>query len=190
MSNLCQVLTGQALLILFTCCYLAGSCTTKHRLVDSRISNLVDLIKSCPDWSSIGREEQIYQTAVNTLQTKLKLIADNDTETIRKAVSNYSNEQISRHTFDAAEKARLFLLNRYIFNVPDRIESELPPYIGWKLVAVPPLNPLWPITKVDIEGNLNLDIKPLTYTGQYYSPLAEFDYFNNQYGRRHIKASR
>lgn len=47
MSNLCQVLTGQALLILFTCCYLTSSCATNRQLANPRISNLVDLIKSC-----------------------------------------------------------------------------------------------------------------------------------------------
>ena len=183
------VLTLAIQLIGFTACRTPSSYSQAKQVQGEDVSVVLGLIHSCPSFFEItGREAANDKLVLESLQAHLKQIAKYNLTVIRIAVSEYQKEKLNSRAFHSREKSRLFLLNRYIFNVPPGISLDsMPPQIGWRLDGIPNANLLWPLSVIDEQGNITLDVGFVVYTGQYYSPLEEFDYFNERFGLRKIK---
>jgi hypothetical protein len=84
--------------------------------------------------------------------------------------------------------SRLYVLSRYIFNVPERAKFDSPTFGGW--MGVPhnseEINLLWPLS-YDQQGNLALTGQFGGYMGDDYLAIQEFDYFRSAYGARRNK---
>lgn len=85
-------------------------------------------------------------------------------------------------TSDDPYHTRLFLLNRYLFNVPNDPTAHTP-FVPWARGLTDPPGPCWPL-------GIGPDGAPILIghfhapDGAPYVPMAEFSFFHTQYGRR------
>jgi hypothetical protein len=103
-----------------------------------------------------------------------------DLEDIRWTVRQYGDD----HRFDVSAAGRLYVLNRYAFNVPAHTSN--PRLFGgfWREMGDEMgANELWPLA-IDQAEHLRLVGTFLGYTGPPYAGLEEFDYFSHRYGLR------
>jgi hypothetical protein len=130
----------------------------------------------CPDWSRLAADDQDARRKV--LQY-LRQVSTNDVATIRRGVEEYLRQRGT-----SGFEASIFLLNRFIFNVPQFGPSEASEITPWHSPA-PDGRPdlLWPFS-VGNRGELELTGIFSGYTGEEYRPLEEFDGFLRQYGLR------
>lgn len=134
---------------------------------------------SMPAWSEIG-SSNVARRAIEQTMAKLE---QSGLETLRAAVKLYvdwADEQPGGPS--VAEMSRLFVLNRYIFNVPESAPlGSVRLFGGWRGVTTKPgiLNPLWP-WKI-VQGKKRLRGQFLGYSGDVYQALEEFDYFRKQF---------
>ncbi|NQY05591.1 MAG: hypothetical protein HRT68_05130 [Flavobacteriaceae bacterium] len=108
---------------------------------------------------------------------------------IKEAISIYiekSSESISGYSTNMM--AKLHVLNRYIFNVPECIDVNTPRYGSF--IGIPienqDVNALWPLRTNDA-GDLELYDDFKGYIGESFMAIEEFDYFLKEYGIREFK---
>lgn len=157
----------------------------------SRLKTAIELIAACPDWLSVKPQKNVEKQEREILDSLSKLSKLN-TDTLRKAVEYHLRvvHQQQMET-DRSPEGRLFLLNRYIFNVPKTVPLQ-ETVDGGKFVpqgaflkAPKKVRGTWPLTIRD--GHASLIPPPYTYiklTRAEYPALKEFDLFYRKYGRR------
>lgn len=136
----------------------------------------------CPPWSELNKGDDATR---GQIMKCVEQIASNDLPVIRSAMEKYVSLKSSKKAFDVAAMSRLYVLNRYVFDVPEKASFERSTFGGW--MGVPHdsqwINLLWPFT-VDEKGKLTLIGQFSGYLGEEYQALKEFDYFNEKYGVR------
>jgi hypothetical protein len=139
-------------------------------------------IESCFPWSELRESDD---GARQQIMTCIEQIANYDLAMIRLAMEKYVALKRSQKAFNVAAMSRLYVLNRYLFNVPDKARFEKGTLGGWMGVPADSewINPLWPFT-VDEAGTLTLTGQFRGYLGDDYLALQEFDDFNRRYGVR------
>ncbi|HMV83057.1 MAG TPA: hypothetical protein PLD20_07485 [Blastocatellia bacterium] len=157
--------------------------------INEQTLQIVELINSSPSWWDSYPNYVFSDAKLQELQACLKQIAKHDTQIIRDAVKAYYSQHSSQGSYNADEKGKLFLLNRYVFNVPNKSVNDIPSEVGWFYYGEENTDLLWPLSEVDKEGNIKLGLRHAVYTGQRYYPLEEFDFFNRRFGRREIKGA-
>lgn len=142
------------------------------------VNNVISQIMACPAWSEASKRD--IKTKENILQC-LELISRNNNNVIRKAIESL----FLKYPNDTSVWSRIFLLNRYIFQVPTDSPIDDNLFGGW--VGIPihnqKVNRLWPFS-VDNNNNLILVGVFEGYFGNGYRGLDEFDYFLRKYGIR------
>jgi hypothetical protein len=83
--------------------------------------------------------------------------------------------------------SRLFVLNRYLFDLPPKARIDRGKVYGlgfcrWVEGNEIPL--LWPFSRTDDGTSLSLTGRFRGYMGHEYLAVPAFDYYNRQYGRR------
>ena len=145
---------------------------------ESSSEALAKKIQACPAWS----EEDIKKMEVKIkIQSCLTEIAEHDITLIREALSKLlSDDDVSTATL-----SRVFLLNRFLFEVPESSSLDYKIFGGW--VGIPidagKINRLWPISR-DAKGNLIIVGEFGGYFGHRYQALEEFDWFHHTFGLR------
>jgi hypothetical protein len=108
------------------------------------------------------------------------------TRVVREAIAKFIETRRAATSYSVDEWSKLFVLNRQLFNVPERFELGSPPSAsGWQDVPQGEnwINLLWPFT-VDALGNPRLTEPFGGYLGGAYGALEQFDLFEKHFGRR------
>jgi len=143
---------------------------------------------------------------IEEIERRMALIAAYDLDSIRHAMAYYYDHSTSS-TGQVSSRAEctLFLLDKYLFDLPNRIRRDAPGARTFGYLDPEPrggeepaeaLNLRWP-WEVDTKGRYRLTgFHPLAgLTGsilvplKQYHPLEAFDYYRQHYGRRSIEVS-
>jgi hypothetical protein len=174
----------------------------------SSVSAAVKILEAKPAWWDLklknrytrdwyARADWRDPNQVHALMVHLKQLNACNTSELRAAITEYYAKNYDRSDPFSDQSMRvesnIYVLNRFVFAIP---QGYLPrPFIkGW---IIPPQkkrhtwkqpllwNLLWPFD-YSAPNTLTLDYYPRFYGGDAgrFEPLAEFDYFNSQYGRR------
>lgn len=139
-------------------------------------------IELCPPWSELKQGDDATRIQIMNC---LEKIASYNPALIRQGMEKYVLITKLQNAYDVSAMSRLYVLNRYIFNVPEKAKFERAAFGGW--LGVPynsqKVNDLWPLT-FDKNGKLSLTEQFRGYSGDDYQALQEFDYFNEKYGLR------
>jgi len=101
---------------------------------------------------------------------------------IRKGIEVYVAYNVANEHYGVEEMARLYLLNRYVLDLPERVpEDEDISFGGWIIPPDETATSLWPFSIRN--GRLQLTQKFRGYAGAPYDALGEFDHFVG-YGSR------
>lgn len=143
-------------------------------------------LERMPPWSRITATNSDPDSRVKIL-SELEVVNRQDTQDLRQAVNLYwTREVISKPSDELEAASRLFVLNRYVFNVPEWIPQGSKGYGVWKGVPVQDgnINLMWPLSLR--EGHIDLLGNYAGYWGPPYLGLDEFDDFTSRYGRRNL----
>jgi hypothetical protein len=143
------------------------------------VEKIISQIHSCPSWSDIERGG--IMKVESRLMDSLAKVSENDIAMIREAIRIlFSNPQQ-----DTAMWAKVFILNRYLFQVPEESPIDDKLFGGWAGVQVNngKVNRLWPLSH-EVEGRLRIVGEFEGYFGNGYQGLDEFDYFQRTFGLR------
>ena len=146
------------------------------------IQTIVNLLSQCPEWN--GQTVSNSQTNAQVMEQLAKISKFNLIQ-IREAIEYYAEES---KKFDFSYRERMgsvFLLNRYLFNIPPGLQKYKKYF--WGVTGAPSndgeVDWLWPFTK-DSKGALLLTGFPIFFRGTEYQALEEFDFFNKKYKAR------
>lgn len=160
--------------------YLAPSLIVNSKI--QSIRKIYNLLDSCPAWNRMGSQND---ESFNSILKQLDEISKFDAALVRIAIVNYTEKNLKGRMTDIDCYARIFLLNRYIFNVPDKLIKSKRPFGGWAGIPMSDdgVNWLWPFS-LDKENKLVLTGKYLGFFGPDYQFLEEFDYLHKTFGIR------
>lgn len=149
----------------------------------NQVAEVVRRIASCPDWT---RMSKLDQGAGQQLIQCLEMISSNETPVLRAAFDQLVRHSAGERATSMKGPAKLFLLNRYIFEVPGHVDrKEARSFGGWVQPESERANFLWPFRR---QANSKLELIDTFhgYFGEEYAALREFDYFNLHFGRRRL----
>jgi len=144
----------------------------------------ISLIEQMPDWMSISKLGG--PDSVRMIST-LEQIDKEDTALLRMAVQRYWEREVLAKIGSLEAQGRLFILNRFIFNVPQVIDGgTVRAYGGWDGIPINPdrttVDLAWPLATGN--GHVALVGMYQGYCGDLYLAPDEFDDFNSRFGRR------
>lgn len=141
-------------------------------------SQVVRILESCPAWSSANANKREIIASLQRLST-------NQTSVLRSGIEQFVAKCQSENAYDVGNMSKLFVLNRFVFSVPERDRYDGPFFGGWE--GIPhdqkEMRILWPLSHAK-DGQLQLTGTFAGYSGHLYLAVQEFDYFLKKYGRR------
>jgi hypothetical protein len=145
------------------------------------VDDLIGVLESCPAWSALDRDDIAGRRRVLEC---LRPFQRADTALVRQVLQQFE----SKHRDDPSDEVfKLFVLNRYLFNVPPRVSAgDAKFFDAWRVTRYDGkggADLLWPLS-IDESGRLVLTAAAGGYSGPPYRALAEFDYFCQRFGRR------
>jgi hypothetical protein len=151
---------------------------------DAAVNDLIHVIDSCPDWTFLSSDDASGRQRV---LDSLRPFQRTDTAIIREVVKRVESKYSKEPGYDGHGLDKLFVLNRYVFNVPSSVPARGAQFFdAWRKTRVREdgsADLLWPLS-MDEAGLLSLTSPAAGYCGPPYRALAEFDYFNQRFGRR------
>ena len=152
------------------------------------VREVIKLLDDCPAWSDLIDDDRLTQKAILECYSK---ISKYDLTIIRMSIVKYFNDKRRANSYSVACMSRLYILNRYIFNVPTSALLDRRTFGGWG--GVPwnghEINWLWPLS-FDSKGNIELTGRFKGYNGHDYLAIQEFDYFNQTFGPRKLPSNK
>lgn len=147
------------------------------------VGAVLELLEESPDPSMLDDADRVQRRSVIVT---LRRISQRDLYVIREAMRRYARRRERDPVrCDDLTLARLFVLNKYLFNCPERADPSEPGFGGW--VGVPHdeehANLMWPLS-YDAQGRVVLTHRFGAYFGEPYAALGAFDYYRETYGRR------
>jgi hypothetical protein len=143
---------------------------------DNDVEYIIVLIRTCPDWAEVEPGDQISK---DQILGSLINISNYDWRLIRRAIVKLIND----HPSDTSLWNRFFLLNRFLFDVPEKREHNNQLFGG--LAGVPiengVINWLWPFS-YDANGDIQLAGEFEGYSRDPYQAVQEFDFFQDTFG--------
>ena len=147
------------------------------------VSDVVSALESCPAWSD-------PKASGDAILATLGELSGLSTSVLRAGIERFVTRYRSRNDYDVNNMAKLFVLNRFVFAVPEKEIYGGPFFGGWQ--GVPhdqqQMNPMWPLAFAK-NGKLQLVGKYSGYSGHPYLAVQEFDHFLVKYGRRQLPSS-
>ncbi|MGC4073936.1 MAG: hypothetical protein QM760_15790 [Nibricoccus sp.] len=177
-----------ALAYFWLMCSLFSNASATNDRFDSVVDEVFTLLTSTPSWPllDVGDEEKRKQIDRVYIE-----ISRYDSAAIRVAMEKYihCSTEIEKHNVKHSFSVfNLMVLNRFVFNVPERISKEeagkLPFYLG---MAAPQddksIHLLWPLV---VTKDMGVVLREQFYArgGPLPDPLGEFDVFGKAFGRR------
>lgn len=148
------------------------------------IKNIVEILQSCPAWVSTSAEEREDRRHI---LEQMKKISHYDIQDIRDALIIYVNSVYSKTSDIHADLGKIYVLNRYVFDVPTSplVEGKIRRFAGW--IGEPfeecEKNWSWPLS-IDNDGKLVLTGTLHYRMGPLYQAIEEFDYLRQRFGLR------
>lgn len=146
------------------------------------VKQVIEILSSMPSWA----DEQVLEVGLfPKIKTDMQLIARQNMETIKEAMMDYINmASKSSEGYSTLEMGKLFVLNRYLFNVPQFEKLDRPGFGGFLGIPVENgrVNMLWPLVNEASELVLRYGFKG--YSGESYLAMQELQYFQKRYGVR------
>jgi len=168
---------------------------------EHEVAQIVALLRSMPDWTGLPLFEE-RQEERNQIEAIMYKMGRYDLDTIRAAVEKYDRESNATGAARIAAEGRLFVLNRFLFNLPRTVRLDSPHSRNFggcwfgELVVAKPGSPeasdqlvlRWPWSE-DQAGNWRLTGRCMGFSGPPYQPLEAFDYYRKEFGKRAIVQS-
>lgn len=168
---------------------LVGGCTSPQQFDEAwitserseKVRTAVQIIEACPSWIALDPGDY---AAKQKILNSLRSLNAFDRYTLRRAIDQFRE---NTRIYDVDAMAKLFLLNRYLFAVPEWVQRENAVHFGgW--TGIPNdngrVNELWPLQLAE-NGQWELVVgRSLGYMGAAFDATGEFDYFLRIYGRR------
>jgi hypothetical protein len=160
---------------------------------DAAVNRVVSLMESMPAWSAVTPDA----AERSCIERTCREVAAYDKDTIRAAVVRLeSPASVARGDF-AAREGRLFLLNRFLFDLPISVRRDSPHFqfffasfwglpLSGERGKIDPSDTVacrWPWSD-DYQGGLRLEGVCFGYSGPPYDALRDFDYYRKTFGRR------
>jgi hypothetical protein len=146
---------------------------------ETEIVAATKLIEACPNWAQIRKSDGGERNRIIPI---LEEVNHYPSVTLRRAMERFQNS--TNCGLDGM--ATLFLINRYIFNVPQWVlTNDATQFGGW--FGIPEANGkvdmLFPLEAAP-SGKLKLTGAHIGYMGAPFQALNEFDWFKRRFGRR------
>jgi hypothetical protein len=149
------------------------------------VDEICRTLDDCIPWSQINANDVNSRNKVMDCMEKL---SGYDLDILQKAVEKYVLNKEKLNSYDEDSMSRLYVLNRYIFNVPAKKTEGIPGF--WGLFGDANnsggVDGLWPLS-FDDKGHLALTGTFGGYLGEPFMAVEEFKYFKEHYGVRKIK---
>jgi hypothetical protein len=131
---------------------------------------VVGIIGEVPPWAPVER------ASLAEIQKRLEPLRKFALSAIREGIELYVAHCVSRKRYGIEEMARLYLVNRFVLAIPERVpEEEDLSFGGWIAPTNDSAGPLWPFSVRN--GRLRLTGQFRGYLGSPYDALGEFDHF-------------
>lgn len=148
------------------------------------VAAVLRLLETSPDPALLEKADRAERRAV---VVALRRIAKRDLHVIREAMWRYARERdLDFMKHDDPELTRLFVLNAYLFNCPEKAPANAAFFPGWGGIPYDGeyVNPMWPLS-YDAQGRIVLTGRFRgPYFGPSYAALRAFDCYREKYGRR------
>ncbi len=146
------------------------------------VNDIIKTLDGCIPWSEI--EENDVNSRNEVMKTMEKL-SRCDIDVLEKAVEKYVLNKKEQNSYDVDSMSRLYVLNRYIFDVSAKKPWEAPRFGAFFVLPSERegIVELWPLS-FDDKGNLVLTGEFGGYFGESYLAVEEFKYFRKTYGVR------
>src|SRR5262249_33723595 len=106
-----------------------AGCDAKTRAVDQ----IVQALEKSPAWADASKDDDHVRDAI---AAEMNRLAQNDVDVLRAAIEKYIDlRRRTKDGYDVSSMSKLFLLNRFVFDVPSKVPSGSPLFGGW--VGVP-----------------------------------------------------
>lgn len=164
-------IAGFALLLMMTSCVNSNNAEKK----------VLTLLDKCPSWTRLRPNDQPDREKIMASLEKIRTF---NTRVVRMAVEQYVVKNTKTTSQNLENLSKVFLLNRYLFQVPQFVPAESPVFGAWRNpIEKGQMNVLWPFL-LKPNGRLELTGVFSGYTGEPYQPIKEFDYFFKTFGIR------
>jgi hypothetical protein len=149
--------------------------------------SVIQLLEAMPSCTSLAETD--VRGRKNVVLQMNQLISV-ETSVLRASLSEFIKNKSKNQTLGAVE-GMLFILNRYVFDVPVEMERKaikiIPGFLG-----IPQhdgrVNMMWPLS-IGTDNRIAFGYQfGGSYLGEAYDALAEFDRFEAQFGRRKFEA--
>jgi hypothetical protein len=149
-----------------------------HAAERAGLNELVAMIENVPPWTVAKPKEKEILSSLATLDAF-------PTATLRDAVAEYVKRREAAGHYLLAEMSKVYLVNRFIFKVPEREGQDVRFFGGWDGVPFTNgvANYMWPLA-FGADGSIIMKGRYRGYAGPPYRGLEEFDFFSKRYGRR------
>ena len=167
------------------------SCKKSDNVVCPEEANeIVQRLESCPAWNGIYPGSAMYPDNTKARKQIVKLLEEMrqyPLDIVRAGIAKYvSEKQKSATGYNIAEMSRLYLLNKYIFAIPEKVPFGLVRFFGgWSGIphGSEGTELLWPFSK-NPDGTLSLTGDFGGYYGPKYAAIDAFDYYCEVFGKR------
>jgi hypothetical protein len=183
------------LMLILHCAGCEYSVKYENKYNTNEINIIITQIDEMPDWITNGKmsaSDNNNNKYVNYIEKTMKVLAKYDLDKLRDAITIMNNKP-------AQYSRKLYLINKYIFNLPNEITNNDINYKyfmdGWdgmpykKITknsrVVITINARWP-WKEDENGQWRLIGYSTMRNGPPYDALERFDKYNEIYGKRKI----
>jgi hypothetical protein len=144
------------------------------------VDEVLDLIDKCPPWSSFSADDD---AVAGRIISSLRELHRCDLDSLRRAIVTLIKREEERGGLGIEPMTKLFVLNRYLFEVPSQESVSEPHFGGWHIPTDGEWEDrMWPLSVH--EDGMVLSGMFFSYTGPPYDALDEFDYFRSKYGPR------
>lgn len=155
-----------------------------HEKSKDSIKEVILLIEDCPAWSDISSGDK---DSFQRIYMNFEKISKSDIEVTREAIKLFIRDRQRAKKYYVKDMSQVFLLNRYLLNVPSAMVSQktVARYGGWVGIPIDSenINLLWPFS-LNRDGSLQIVGKYNGYIGDDYMGLDEFDDFKERFGLR------
>jgi hypothetical protein len=178
------------LLIILLTVVLKGCKKSEDVVCLVEANEIVEKLEACPAWSETYPGGATYPDNGKARKQIVKLLEEirqYPLDVVRAGIKQYvSKKQESATGYDVAEMSRLYLLNKYIFVIPEKVPFGLARFFGgWSGIphGSEGTELLWPFSK-NPDGTLSLTGDFGGYNGPKYAAIDAFDYYREVFGKR------
>ncbi|MGC4043614.1 MAG: hypothetical protein QM758_07390 [Armatimonas sp.] len=162
--------------------------------MNKNVLEIVHIIERCPSWADAAFHIRRDDAKKKQILNNLLAISKYPITDIEKAIIEYIKKKDlpgggNLSNYSVSEMAKIFILNRYLFNVPETIPMKKHNnFLGF--YGMPyndqTIGLMWPLG-FDKKGDLIILDAACFYNGPRYMGIEEFRYFKSLYGLRKRK---